>query len=110
MGKYIELWENLKEKNRTLILVIVFLMFIIFMLLQAVAFLAIHRTINLYIPGTPYAITVPDSSFAIWWARYFVSLLANFNYQLIDNNIAVLSSVISPELKKELLKQAVDCK
>jgi len=108
--KYIELWENLKEQNRTLVVVIAFLILIIFMLLQAIAFLATHRNITLYIPGAPYAIRVPDDSFAIWWARYFVSLLANFTYQTIDGNIAILSEVISPELKKELLKEAARIK
>ena len=43
-------------------------------------------------------------------ARYFVSLLANFNYETIDGNLAVLNEVIDPELKKELLKQAAKIK
>jgi type IV conjugative transfer system protein TraE len=109
-SKYIELWENLKEKNRTLVIVIVLLISVIFILLQGITYLATHRTITLYVPGAPYAISVPSYEFAIWWARYFVSLLANFNYETIDGNLAVLNEVIDPELKKELLKQAAKIK
>lgn len=104
-GKYVEIWENLKEENRKLLFVIGFLVIIIVFLLMAVVNLAVHRNISLYIPGVPVEIKAPSKELGLWWARYYVNLLGNFIPEIVEDNYQVVYSTATPEAKDKILKE-----
>jgi len=104
-GKYIEIWENLKEENRKLLLVIIFLIIVISVLLMTVVSLSVNKKVSIYIPGYPFEIKAPSKELGLWWARYYVNLLGNFTPFHVEDNYKLVMLTASPQIHTKILNE-----
>ena len=109
-GKYIEIWENLKEENKKLFLVIIALIVVIALLLMTVISLSANKRISIYIPGYPMEIKAPSKELGLWWARYYVNLLGNFTQFHVDDNYRLVMLTASPKIHEKILKEIENIK
>lgn len=109
--KYLEKWVELYHKNSTLIFVIFLQTAIILVLLSAILFLAVKRTVVIAIPPNGISIAAGSETHNLLWGRYYIDLLTNFSKNDIDTRLNILFSFVNnPEIKERLVKEAEEVK
>ena len=102
--KYLEIWENLREQSRILLIIVGFLLLVNLALIFVVISLSVRREIVVYFP--PYEkVYVGGREYVLLWARYFTNLIANFNPETVEDRVRILSIyAYSDEIKSSLLE------
>ncbi|MDQ7082115.1 MAG: TraE/TraK family type IV conjugative transfer system protein [Aquificota bacterium] len=88
--KYLEMWENLRESNRILLIMVGFLLVVNLALIFIVISLSLKREIVVYLP--PYEkVYVGGREYVLLWARYFTNLITNFNPENVEERVKLLA-------------------
>jgi len=108
--KYLEYWENLKEANRFLVLVIGFLLVVNLALVFTIVFLSSKREITVYMP--PYEkIRVAGQDYVLMWAKFFTFYITNYTPETAEDRYYVLSAyAYNDDLKSRLYRETRDIK
>lgn len=104
--KYIEYWENLKEANRILLILIGFLVVVIVFLISAIIFLSANREVTVYMP--PYEkVKVGGRDYVLMWAKFFTFYITNYTPETVEERYYVLSTyAFDDSLKQYLIKES----
>ncbi len=104
-SKYIELWENLRESNRVLIIVLFLSVLLNIAMLNGIFYLATHKEVVINMPPSG-RLVVGGQGYIIMWARFFVDMYSNFSPETVDERTKILMSYIEePQQKENLLKE-----
>lgn len=104
LSKYLELWANLKEKNRLLLIVLLVQSSILVVFAFALAFMAVNGKQPVEYPGIG-VVSYGDRNYMLGMGRKIIGFLADFNYENIDDRALLLSKYIKePDIKDRLLK------
>lgn len=100
--KYLEYWENLKEANRFLVILVGFLLVVNLTLVFAIIFLSAKREITVYMP--PYEkIKVGGKDYILMWAKFFTFYITNYTPETVEERFYILSAYAYDDKVKEYL-------
>ena len=109
-SRYIELWENLKESNRVLIIILFLSVVLNIAMLNGILYLATHKEVVISMPPSG-RLSVGGQGYVIMWARFFVDVYGNFTPETVQERTNILLSYVEdPSKKEELLKEMEDIK
>ena len=102
--KYLELWANLKEKNRVVLVAWLVSLLLNIVLASALAYISINGKQPVEMPGVG-VVSYGDKAYMEGMGRKIVGFLADFNYENINDRASLLSSYIKePEVSDRILK------
>lgn len=103
--KYLEIWENLREQSKILLIIVGFLLVVNLALVFTAVSLAVKREVAVYLP--PYEkIYVGGKEYVLLWARYFTNLITNFSPENVEGRVELLSQyAYSDDLRLSLIEE-----
>jgi len=103
--KYLEIWENLREQSRILLILVGFLLVMNLALIFIVISLSLKREIVVYLP--PYEkVYVGGREYVLLWARYFTNLITSFNPENVEERVKLLAQyAYSDDIKLTLIEE-----
>ncbi len=103
--RYLEIWENLREQSKILLILVGFLLVVNLALVFIVISLSLKREIVVYFP--PYEkVYVNGKEYVLLWARYFTNLITNFNPENVEERVKLLAQyAYTDEVKLALIEE-----